>query len=60
MDRIYGMGCENTLVLFVINPGIAFGAGLYEARVVFPQWLVYSSGTGYSWDAEAARRRTQA
>ena len=25
--------------LFVINLGIAFGAGLYEARVVIPQWL---------------------
>ena len=26
------------LWLFVINLGIAFGAGLYEARVVIPQW----------------------
>ena len=24
--------------LFVINLGVAFGAGLYEARVVIPQW----------------------
>jgi hypothetical protein len=24
--------------LFVINLGIAFGAGIYEARVVIPQW----------------------
>ena len=51
-----GWVARTLLWLFVINPGIAFGAGLYEARVVFPQWLVYSSGTGYSWDAEAARR----
>ena len=26
------------LWLFVINLGIAFGAGLYEARVVIPEW----------------------
>src|SRR5919197_4832373 len=26
------------LWLFVINLGIGFGAGLYEARVVIPQW----------------------
>jgi hypothetical protein len=26
------------LWLFVINLGIAFGAGVYEARVVLPQW----------------------
>ena len=26
------------LWLFVINLGIAFGAGVYEARVVIPQW----------------------
>jgi hypothetical protein len=26
------------LWLFVINLGVAFGAGLYEARVVIPQW----------------------
>ena len=26
------------LWLFVINLGIAFGAGVYESRVVIPQW----------------------
>lgn len=26
------------LWLFVINLGIAFGAGIYEARVVIPEW----------------------
>jgi hypothetical protein len=29
---------EIILWLFVINLGVAFGAGLYEARVVIPQW----------------------
>lgn len=26
------------LWLFVINPGVAFGAGVYEGRVVVPTW----------------------
>jgi hypothetical protein len=43
------------LWLFVINLGIVLGAGLYEARIEFPQWLVYSAESGYRWDAEAAR-----
>jgi len=29
---------EVLLWLFVINLGIAFGAGIYESRVVIPQW----------------------
>jgi hypothetical protein len=28
------------LWLVVINLGIVFGAGLYEARIEFPKWLV--------------------
>jgi hypothetical protein len=42
--------------LFVINLGIAFGAGLYESKIAFPQWLVYSAQSGYFWNAEAARQ----
>jgi hypothetical protein len=42
------------LWLFVINLGIAFGAGLYESRMAVPQWLV-ASPSGYVWNAEAAR-----
>ena len=44
------------LWLFVINLGIVLGAGLYEARIEFPQWLVYSGESGYRWNAEAARQ----
>ena len=44
------------LWLFVINLGIAFGAGLYEARIEFPQWLIYSAESGYHWNAEVARQ----
>jgi hypothetical protein len=43
------------LWLFVINLGIAFGAGLYESRIIFPQWLSSSPESVYHWDAEAAR-----
>jgi len=44
------------LWLFVINLGIAFGAGLYESRIVVPQWLSSSAESGYRWNAEAARQ----
>src|SRR5262245_23676288 len=47
---------EVLLWLFVINLGIAFGAGLYESRIVVPQWLSFSRDTGYRWNAEAARK----
>lgn len=43
------------LWLFVINLGIAFGAGLYEHRIVTPHWL-RGDGTRSQWNAEAARR----
>lgn len=44
------------LWLFVINLGIVFGAGLYEARIEFPQWLIYSEPDGYHWSAAVARQ----
>lgn len=43
------------LWLLILNLGIAFGAGLYESRIVFPGWLTSSPETGYHWSAEAAR-----
>ncbi len=46
---------ELLLWLFVINLGIAFGAGLYEARIALPQWLQHTPGLGYTWHPEAAR-----
>jgi hypothetical protein len=42
------------LWLFVINLGIAFGAGLYEHRIVVSRW-VSSGESGARWNAEAAR-----
>jgi hypothetical protein len=44
------------LWLFVVNLGIAFGAGIYEHRIVVPRWITYSEGTGASWNPEAARQ----
>jgi hypothetical protein len=38
---------EILLWLFVINLGIAFGAGLYESRITVPQWLTFSQDSGY-------------
>src|SRR5262245_25425736 len=43
------------LWLFVVNLGVAFGAGLYEARIVFPNWLVMSA-SGTRWNTDAVRR----
>lgn len=54
-----GWIARTLLWLFVINLGIAFGAGFYEARIVFPQWLVYSSATGYSGMRKRHSARTQ-
>ena len=44
------------LWLFVINLGIAFGAGLYESWIVVPHWLSFTPESGYRWDADAARQ----
>ena len=41
------------LWLFVINLGIAFGAGLYEHRIVVPNWISSSDDSGAHWNAEA-------
>jgi len=43
------------LWLFVINLGIALGAGLYESQIVVPRWIDPSRATEAAWDAEAAR-----
>ena len=44
------------LWLFIINLGTAFGAGLFESRVLVPQWLSGSAESGYRWNAEEARQ----
>ncbi len=48
---------EILLWLFVIDLGIAFGAGLYEQRVIHPEWFGGGSWkTGLRVDSEAMRR----
>jgi hypothetical protein len=51
-----GSTSEIVLWLFVVNLGIAFGAGLYEHRIVVPRWLSSSPESGLSWNSEAARQ----
>ncbi len=46
------------LWLFVINLGIALGAGLYEARIVVPEWID-APGAVPEWNPEAAARAVQ-
>ncbi|HEX7119357.1 MAG TPA: hypothetical protein VF212_11240 [Longimicrobiales bacterium] len=41
------------LWLFVMNLGIALGAGLYEGRIVVPDWIV-ATEAGARWDAATA------
>ena len=42
------------LLLFVVNLGIAFGAGLYESAVVMPHWLSVDANGLRHWNAQAA------
>ncbi|GAB2875009.1 anthrone oxygenase family protein [Hymenobacter ruber] len=43
------------LWLFVLNLGVAFGAGLYETRIILPQWF-NRSAEGYRVDGPAMAR----
>lgn len=47
---------EALLWLFVMNLGIAFGAGLYEQRIILPQWFSVSPESGLRVNSEAMRR----
>jgi hypothetical protein len=44
------------LWLFVMNLGVAFGAGIYEGRIVLADWITSSSDGGIHWNPEAARQ----
>ena len=43
------------LCMFVIDLGVAFCAGVYEQRIVLPQWFSRSSENGWRVDDEAMR-----
>ncbi|MDB6112868.1 MAG: hypothetical protein JWR69_4618 [Pedosphaera sp.] len=47
---------EILLWLFVMNLGIAYGAGLYEKRIILPQWFSKSGETGFRVNSEAMRQ----
>ncbi len=51
-------GTTSTIVLwlFVMNLGIALGAGLYEHRIVVSNWISSSRESGAHWNPDAARR----
>ncbi|NOK34852.1 DUF1772 domain-containing protein [Corallococcus exercitus] len=53
MMNLKPSAAEILLWLFVLNLGVAFGAGLYEHRISLPRWL---DATGAHWSAEAARQ----
>jgi hypothetical protein len=42
------------LWLLILNLGIAFGAGVYEARIVVPDWID-ASAAAPQWNPDAAR-----
>lgn len=44
------------LWLFVVNLGIVFGAGIYEARISVARWLGPSHASAPGWHAEEALR----
>jgi Domain of unknown function (DUF1772) len=46
---------EALLWLLVLNLGVAFGAGLYEKRIILPLWFEEAAGGGLRVNAEAMR-----
>jgi len=44
---------EILLWLFIMNLGIAFGAGLYETKIILPQWFNKSEDGVYSVNLKA-------
>ena len=47
---------EILLWLFVINLGIAYGAGLYEKRIVLPQWFSKSEESEFRVNSDVMRQ----
>jgi len=41
---------------FVVNLGVVFGAGIYEARISVARWIGPSHASAPGWHAEEARR----
>ena len=47
------------LCMFVIDLGVAFGATVYEQRIVLPQWFSRSSENGCRVDESKPSGQTQ-
>src|SRR5688572_22274731 len=45
------------LWLYVINLGVAFGAALYETKIVIPEWMGSPPDSVFKWNDEEARHR---
>jgi len=43
------------LWLFILNLGVALGAGVFEHRIVVPDWISQSADGQWHWNAEEAR-----
>lgn len=43
------------LFLFTLNLGTAFGAGIYELKLIVPQWFIKLNGSAYTVNTEAMR-----
>ena len=50
-----GSAATVALALFVINLGVAFGAGVYEHAIVVSRWIRRSPDGTSHWRADAAR-----
>ena len=50
-----GAIATTVLWLFIINLGIALGAGLYEGRIVVAEWITSSADGSMHWNPEAGR-----
>lgn len=44
------------LFLFTLNLGTAFGAGIYELKLIIPQWFVKLNDSAYIVNADAMRK----
>jgi hypothetical protein len=55
-SQVPGTISATLLWLFVVTLGIAFGAGLYEHRIVVSRWITSSESSGSRWNADTARR----
>jgi len=47
---------EILLILFIVDLGTTFGAGLYETRIILPLWFNKTTDGNYQLNFETMRR----